>query len=156
MENVIQFFQENNVESICVDAYFVMIVVSLLVFLAVKIKKIFTLIIIGIILGIISWFVTEINLEISKYIYPAFFGSYILISVVIATPEIRKLMDTNRKIDQRADMFVSSTESTKESIVEAVFHMSSTKVGALITIEQHNSLDQYAERAIQLNSYISK
>ena len=156
MENVIQFFQENTIARICLDAYFVMIIVSLLVFLAVKIKKIFMLTIIGIILGVVSWFVTAINLEISKYIYPAFFGSYILISVVLATPEIRKLMDTNRKIDQRADMFVSSTESTKESIVEAVFHMSSTKVGALITIEQHNSLDQYAERAIQLNSDISK
>ena len=34
--------------------------------------------------------------------------------------------------------------------------MSSMKVGALITIEQHNSLDQYAERAIQLNSDISR
>ena len=156
MENVIQFFQENTVARICLDAYFVMIVVSLIVFLAVKIKKVFMLTIIGIILGIVSWFVTAINLEVSKYIYPAFFGSYILISVVLATPEIRKLMDTNRKIDQRADMFISSTESTKESIVEAVFHMSSTKVGALITIEQHNSLDQYAERAIQLNSDISR
>ncbi|MDE7095178.1 MAG: diadenylate cyclase [Anaeroplasmataceae bacterium] len=156
MENVIQFFQENTVARICLDAYFVMIVVSLIVFLAVKIKKVFMLTIIGIILGIVSWFVTAINLEVSKYIYPAFFASYILISVVLATPEIRKLMDTNRKIDQRADMFVSSTESTKESIVEAVFHMSSTKVGALITIEQHNSLDQYAERAIQLNSDISR
>ena len=51
---------------------------------------------------------------------------------------------------------VSSTESTREAIADAVFHMSSTKVGALITIEQHNSLDQYAERAIQLNSDISK
>ena len=156
MENVIQFFQDNLVARICVDAYFVLIVVSLLVYLAVKVKKIFVLVIIGIIVGIISWFVTTVNLEISKYIYPAFFGSYIIICVVLSTPEIRKLMDTNRKIDQRADMFISSTESTKEAIADAVFHMSSTKVGALITIEQHNSLDQYAERAIQLNSDISK
>lgn len=156
MENVIKFFQENIVARICVDAYFVLIIVSLLVYLAIRIKKIFVLTIIGIILGIVSWFVTAVNLEISKYIYPAFFGSYLIICVVISTPEIRKLMDTNRKIDQRADMLVSSTQSTKEAIADAVFHMSSTKVGALITIEQHNSLDQYAERAIQLNSDISK
>ena len=53
-------------------------------------------------------------------------------------------------------MIVSSTQASKEAIVDAVFNMSSTKVGALITIEQHNSLDQYAERAIQINSDISR
>ena len=156
MENVIEFFQENIIAKICLDAYLTLIVVALLVFLAIKVKKIFILSIIGIILGILSWFATLVQLEVAKYIYPAFFGSYILICVIITAPEIRKLMDSNRKIDQRADMFVSSTESTREAIADAVFHMSSTKVGALITIEQHNSLDQYAERAIQLNSDISK
>lgn len=156
MESVIKFFQDNTIAKICVDAYFVLIVVALLVFLAIKIKKIFILSIIGIVLGVISWFAKTVDLEISKYLYPTFFGSYIVICVVLTTPEIRKLMDTNRKNDQKADMFVSSTEATREAIVEAVFHMSSTKVGALITMEQHNSLDQYAERAIQLNSDISK
>ena len=54
MENVIKFFQENIVARICVDAYFVLIIVSLLVYLAIRIKKIFVLTIIGIILGIVS------------------------------------------------------------------------------------------------------
>ena len=53
-------------------------------------------------------------------------------------------------------MIVSSTGATKEAIVDAVFNMSNQKVGALITIEQHNSLDQYSEKAIQLNSDISR
>ena len=78
MENVIKFFQENIVARICVDAYFVLIIVSLLVYLAIRIKKIFVLTIIGIILGIVSWFVTAVNLEISKYIYPAFLDHILL------------------------------------------------------------------------------
>lgn len=156
MESLIQFFQDYPIARICFDAYLALIVVSLLVFLAVKIKKIFVLILVGIFIGLISWFAGEVGLIISKYLYAAFFASYLLISVMLTAPELRKLMDTNRKIDTRADMLVSSTEATREAIVEAVFHMSSTKVGALITIEQHNSLDQYAERAIQLNSDISK
>ena len=98
MENVIKFFQENIVARICVDAYFVLIIVSLLVYLAIRIKKIFVLTIIGIILGIVSWFVTAVNLEISKYIYPAFFGSYLIICVVISTPEIRKLMEDRKSV----------------------------------------------------------
>lgn len=156
MNTIIEFFQENLVARLCLDIYLSLIIISLLVFLAMKIKKIFIMLCIGIFIGFVSWFSIECGLEVARRIYPYIFGSYILIVAVLAAPEIRKLMDSNRKVDQRADMFVSSTETTREAIVEAVFHMSSTKVGALITIEQHNSLDQYAERAIQLNSDISK
>ncbi len=35
-------------------------------------------------------------------------------------------------------------------------YLSKRRIGALITIEKHNSLDQYAEKAIQLNSDVSK
>ncbi|MDE5715800.1 MAG: diadenylate cyclase [Anaeroplasmataceae bacterium] len=156
MNTIIEFFQENLIARLCLDIYLSLIIISLLVFLAMKIKKIFIMLCIGIFIGFVSWFSIECGLEVARRIYPYIFGSYILIVAVLAAPEIRKLMDSNRKVDQRADMFVSSTETTREAIVEAVFHMSSTKVGALITIEQHNSLDQYAERAIQLNSDISK
>ena len=58
--------------------------------------------------------------------------------------------------ESRVDFILSSNDTTKEAIADAVFNLSSTKVGALITIEQHNTLDQYAERAIQLNSDVSK
>ncbi len=156
MESIIEFFNNYPVVRICLDAYLTLIIVSLLVFLSFKFKKIFVLSVVGIFIGVVAWFAKEVGLEISKRVYPVLFGSYIIIVVVLTAPEIRKLMESNRKIDTRADMFISSTEATREAIVEAVFHMSSTKVGALITIEQHNSLDQYAERAIQLNSDISK
>jgi diadenylate cyclase len=98
----------------------------------------------------------EIGLIISSYLYPMIFGTYFVIVVVITTPEIRSLMDSNKNMDSRADFMASSNETTKEAIADAVFNLSSTKVGALITIEQHNTLDQYAERAIQLNSDVSK
>ncbi len=156
MDVVIDFFENYPIVKICLDAYLALLVISLLVFFAMKVKKIFVLIVVGIFIGVISWFAQEVGLQISSFLYQAIFTSYIVICVILTAPEIRKLMDTNRKIDTRADMLVSSTEATREAIVEAVFHMSSTKVGALITIEQHNSLDQYAERAIQLNSDISK
>ena len=156
MDNVVQFFQDNTVFRICLDAYFALLVISFIVFLALKIKKVLILVVIGIFIGTINWFAHAVDLEISKNIYSVFFGFYVLICIILTAPEIRKLMDVQKKTDTRADMIVSSTQATKEAIVDAVFHMSSTKVGALITIEQHNSLDQYAERAIQLNSDISK
>ena len=156
MENIINFFQNNIVAKIILDAYLALLVISLLVFLAFKIKKVFILLVIGIFLGFFTWLAEQIGLTISSYLYPIIFGSYFVVLVVIASPEIRSLMDTNKNMESRGDFMASSNESTKEAIADAVFNLSSTKVGALITIEQHNTLDQYAERAIQLNSDVSK
>ena len=156
MENIIKFFQDNMIAKIILDAYLALIIVSLLIFLAFKIKKVFILLIIGIFLGFFTWISEEIGLTISSYLYPIIFGSYFVVLVVIASPEIRSLMDSNKNMESRVDFMSSSNETTKEAIADAVFNLSSTKVGALITIEQHNTLDQYAERAIQLNSDVSK
>ena len=92
----------------------------------------------------------------STVFYEPLTSVYVLICVIILAPDLRKLLEYHKKSENKNDMIVSSTQATKEAIVDAVFHMSSMKVGALITIEQHNSLDQYAERAIQLNSDISR
>ena len=156
MQNIINFFQNNIAARIILDAYLALLVISLLIFLAFKIKKVFVMLIIGIILGFFAYLSSEIGLVISGYLYPSLFGSYFVVVVVIASPEIRSLMDTNKNMDSRVDFMASSNETTKEAIADAVFNLASTKVGALITIEQHNTLDQFAERAIQLNSDVSK
>lgn len=154
MEGIINFFQDNLIARIILDAYFTLIIVSLLVYLAMKIKKVLVLIIVGIIIHFITFFSLKIGLIISSEIYRSINYFYIILCLILCGSDIRKLMDDMK--DQKREVFVSSTKSTREAIVDAVFHLSSTKVGALITIEQHNSLDQYAERAIQLNSDISK
>ena len=156
MEMIIKFFQENIIFKICVDAYLTLLVISLIVFLTMKIKKLIPLIFIGLFLLIIDWFAVEVNLLISSSIYPVLLGCYIIISVIIVSPDIRKLMDSGKTTNTKSEMVISSTQATKEAIVDSVFNLSSHKVGALITIEQHNSLDLYAERAIQLNSDISR
>lgn len=155
MDNIIDFFNDNIVARILLDSYLALILVSFVVFFAFRFRKALNLLIIGLI-ALFFYFLADIlNLTISKILYTPFMASYIVICAIILAPELRKLMEYHKKIDNRNDMIVSSTQATKEAIVDAVFHMSSEKVGALITIEQHNSLDQYAERAIQLNSDIS-
>ena len=56
MQNIINFFQENIAARIILDAYLTLLIVSFLIFLAFKIKKVFILLIIGIFLGIFSYF----------------------------------------------------------------------------------------------------
>ncbi len=156
MEQIIQFFEDNKVAAICLDAYFMLIIITLIVFFIFRIRKFLSLVIIGIIIAAIRYVAELLNLKISNTYYSIFMLVYIFLVVAIIAPDIRKLMDSGHKADTRADMVISSTETTKEAIADAVFNLSSMKVGALITIEQHNSLEQYAERAIQLNSDISR
>lgn len=77
-----------------------------------------------------------------------------IIIIVIMAPEIRRSLDLIWKKEQPA--YLVGNDQTKEHIINATFELSKQKVGALITIEKHNTLDQYAERAIAMHSDVSK
>ncbi len=156
MQNIVSFFQNNYVARIILDSYLALLVITFILFFAFKFRKALNLLILGLILLFIYYVVDLLDLTVSKVLYGPFISVYLVFCIVVLAPDLRKIMEYHKKTDNRNDMIISSTQATKEAIVDAVFHMSSMKVGALITIEQHNSLDQYAERAIQLNSDISR
>lgn len=156
MNKIVEFFQNNLVARIILDSYFALLIISFVLYLVFKFRKALNLLLIGLIALFVFELSNAFNLSISKILYGPFLAGYIVICAVVLAPEIRKLMEYNKKNDNKNEMIASSTQATKEAIVDAVFHMSQTKVGALITLEQHNSLDQYSERAIQLNSDISR
>ena len=79
-----------------------------------------------------------------------------LLFLFMMAPEIRRAIEIVFKADVKKDSFVMGSAKTKEAIVDAAMSLSSQKIGALITIEKHNTLDQFAERAIMMNSEISK
>lgn len=156
MQNIVGFFQDNYVARIILDSYLALLVITFILFFAFKFRKALNLLILGLIILFIYYVVDLLDLTVSKVLYGPFVSVYLVFCIVVLAPDLRKIMEYHKKTDNRNDMIISSTQATKEAIVDAVFHMSSMKVGALITIEQHNSLDQYAERAIQLNSDISR
>lgn len=151
-----EVFKQNPYAGIFLDAFFLLFIVSLLVFLAFKYRKAFNLILIGFIMVIIYLVSDFLELSLSKNVYYFVLDAYIIISVVILAPELRKFMEFHKRDDSKKNLVLSSTQATKEAIVEAVFNMSANKVGALITIEHQMSLEQYSERAIPLNSDVSK
>ena len=71
-------------------------------------------------------------------------------------PDLRRHMEMFWKQNKTNEDFEMGTERTKQHIVDAVMVLASQSIGALITIEKHNTLDQYAERAIIMNSEVSK
>ena len=150
-----EFFNNNIVAKIIIDAYLALFIISTIVFLVLKFKKALILVLIGVIMLGAYYFASLAGLVLSSILYEIALGSYVVICAVILAPELRKLMEFH-KSNEATKTSISSTQATIEAIADAVFDMSAGKVGALITIEQHISLEQYAERAISLNSDISK
>ena len=151
------FFDQNLVARMILDGWLALIIVSVLVLLALKFRKALSLIIIGLIIFAFYGVAQFLNLPISGPIYTTAMGCYIIAAIIILAPELRKIMEVQPKSsDQQKALVVSSTQATIEAVTEAVFNMSSLKVGALITFEQHYSLQQYAERAISLNADVSR
>lgn len=155
ISGVTEFFDNNPVAKIIIDAYLALFIVSLIVFLTIKFKKALILVIIGLLMLGIYYFALMGGFVLSTRLYEIALTGYVVICAVILAPELRKMMEFHKSTEANKTS-ISSTQATIEAVADAVFDMSAVKVGALITIEQHISLEQYAERAIALNSDISK
>ena len=151
-----EFLDNNQIVRIIIDAYLALIIVSFIILIVLKYKKALNLLIIGLLVLAIYIFAKNLNFKISAAIYGVIATSFVIIAVILLAPELRKSMEFFKSNESKRTLVISTTQATKEAIVDAVFNMASNKVGALITIEQHISLDQYAEKAITLNSDISR
>ncbi len=150
-----EFFNNNIVAKIIIDAYLALFIISVIIFLILKFKKALILVLIGALMLAFYYLAVSGGMTLSSRLYEIALSSYIVICAIILAPELRKMMEYHKNAEA-VKTSISSTQATIEAIADAVFDMSSVKVGALITIEQHISLAQYAERAITLNSDISK
>ncbi len=79
-----------------------------------------------------------------------------LVYIIVIVPDMRLAIDLAWKKQSKKDDFEMGSDITKLEIYDAVQHLSAQKTGALITIEKHNTLDQYSERAVLLHSKVSK
>lgn len=154
--SIASFFDNNQVLKIILDGYLFLLIVLLIFRFAFKNRKAISLIIGFIIISIVYYVSTKINLSVSSTIYKYLFMIYPIISVIILAPDIRRELDANVRVESKNEPTVVSNQTTKGAVADAVMFLASRKIGALITIEKHNSLDQYAEKAIQLNSDVSK
>jgi diadenylate cyclase len=92
--------------------------------------------------------------DLAYKIYRYLLVVYPFAMFIILLPDIRKQLDGIHKLD-KMDMLASSVH-TRNEIADACVYLSSKKIGALITIEKNNSLDQYASKAIELDSSVTK
>ncbi|WP_334330920.1 diadenylate cyclase [Candidatus Phytoplasma prunorum] len=82
---------------------------------------------------------------------------FALISIIIIkAPYLRIYFNNYLKFWSKQKNIVMGSHSTQKAILDSVIEMSSKKIGALITIEKHNTLDMFSQKAILINGIVSK
>ncbi len=136
------------------DAYFVLFIVALALKFAFKEKKLFLLSLAYLIIIGIYILSVKFDLLVSCKIYKYLLVFYPIIIIIIYNQDIKKEFETKNKKGSLS--LTSNSIKTMNEIVDACTYLSKKKIGALITIEKHNSLDQYASKAIIIDSEVSK
>lgn len=139
-----------------VDAYIIWILVFFIVQFLVTNKRMLSIAISFLFIYILAYLANRFDLLVSTPIL-AYLAEWMpFLMVVIMAPDIRRSLEFVWKADQKRDTIVMGSEKTKQNIVDATMYLASQQIGALMTIEKHNTLDQYSERAIVMNSEVSK
>lgn len=79
--------------------------------------------------------------------------------IIIFQPEIRSVLERIGKssvFSAKSDLTLSERDELISELCQAVEELADNKTGALITIEQNISLDDYVKTGTYLNSYVSK
>lgn len=105
---------------------------------------------------VVVYFSEKIGMIPNQNIYQALLVLIPTIVVVIAAPDLRLTFNSIWKENNRKEAIVMGSERTKQEIIEATLYLAKNKIGALITIEKHNTLDQFSNKAIMMNSEVSR
>lgn len=141
---------------IIVDAYIIWLMVFFLIRFLVTNKKILSVAISLVFIYISAYFAKFFNILISSTVLDYLTEWLPIALIIVMAPDLRRSIENVWKADTKRDNIVMGSEKTKQNIVDAAMYLSSQQIGALMTIEKHNTLDQYADRAIQMNSIVSK
>ncbi len=154
-ETIRNFLENNEVVSHIIEFYLIFIIVFFVVRFFSKSKSALTLVIPLGLVALIHYITKELNLVNAERIFNYAWIGIAIIGVVILTPEIKELLAEGFKKSTKTSI-VRTTMDNKMAIADACMFLSSKKIGALITIEKHRLLDQYSEKAIIMDSDISK
>lgn len=153
----IQYFQDNLWLQILVDTYLLFMVVLAVSNFVFKNRRALDFTILGILFLGLSWFSDYVGLKVGKFLFLYLALATPLFIVIVFAPDIRRALTDSRNKDKKThEVLTSSSSETKNAIIEAVLWLSARQIGALITVEKNLSLDQYSDKAIQLNSDVSK
>lgn len=131
-------------------------IIALIVFLVkhFKLKIVLPTIISFAILFVVSFL---LNLRFLPTILFFAVGCIILMVIVYFVPEVKNTLThgTRNKVSKQ---FLSNEETKEElinTLIKTIDHLSSRKIGAIITIEKEHTLNVYIDKAVKLDAIVS-
>lgn len=107
-------------------------------------------------LAFISFYAASIwfNLPVLNKLMFYFVNVAVLALVVIFQPELRLALS---RLSVKGKKYKEITEFDKflDNLAQSIYRMSERRIGALVLLENQNSLDEYANKAVLLNAHFS-
>ncbi len=138
------------------DFYLIYVLVVLVLKFVLNNKRLLSMFLFFLLMILLFVITNQFDLPLSKEIYKNVPLIFLIFILVVGAPDIRLTLESLWKESIKTDSLLMGTDRTKNEIISAVVDLSKHKIGALITIEKHNTLDQYSQTAIMLNSDVSK
>jgi diadenylate cyclase len=89
-------------------------------------------------------------------IYVPLLNFVFIAPIVIKAPYLRYHLQSISKSWQSRKNVVMGSKNTQKNILDCVLELSRRKTGALITIEKHHSLEQFAQKSILIDGNVTK
>lgn len=156
MDAMVRYFENNLWIRLVLDGYFLLLLLLLISKFIFRNRRALDFTIIELVFLAIAGFSHYVNLQIGKWLFLYLSLALPIFASVALAPDIRRGISPKIKSDAKHEVLLSSNQETKSAIIDAVLFLASRKIGALITLEKNISLDQYAEKAISLNSDVTK
>ncbi len=137
------------------DFYLIFILVAFFITLLLNNKRMLTGVFMGLVALVIYLIADLLGLTASVKLYEYVLAYVPIALIVIYAPDVRKHFERLGSKEVR-NLEVKSHENVRESVVAACQFLSSKKFGAIITLEKNTSLDIYANKAIRMDSLVSK
>lgn len=111
----------------------------------------------GIIVLVFAFFVAQIlRLETIDWLLTHIFGISVIAILIIFQPEIRQgLARLGKQNIFKTTLYEEEIEEMIQEIVEAIDSLSRSKIGALIAIEKEDSLKDYMESGVKIESKVT-
>lgn len=138
----------------CILLLTTVILILVVLFKQFKKKLILPILATFVVLGIVSFL---LKLKFIPIILCVALCIFVLMVIVYFVPEIKNILNTGAKV-KASKQFLSNEETKNElinTLIKTIEHLSSRKIGAIITIEKEHNLNSFIDKAVKLDAIVS-
>ncbi|MDR2822089.1 MAG: diadenylate cyclase [Acholeplasmatales bacterium] len=148
---------DTNVEwwKILLDFYVIGLISSFVLRIAIKSKRILMAFFVIGFLFLLRYLAALLNLSGTLVILDYVLNWLPIVIFIILAADIKFALESVGRSKSKFLGTISASDNTKNSVIKAVFNLSSSNTGALITFEKYNNLEEYSEKAISINGEVT-